>query len=206
MSQIAKNGYLEEERVLNELNKLRNTIHHRVPGNLKTDIISEDKTFRAQVKKSSPKRFQQVLRTWTSTLTDAVPSLKPIEHILKYLCELPVQNGKCVGQRVKLTNANDNQVLINILNANKRAIVEYVLLGDIPDMQPTHLIIALYKKNVRTVITKTMHEVIDEICSNDFKIRKSQTVIELGKLTIQRKGGDGGKKSANQIQFKLVPF
>jgi hypothetical protein len=40
----------------------------------------------------------------------------------------------------------------------------------------------------------------------DFAIRKSRTVVELGpSFTIQRKGGDGGRKSANDVQFKIVP-
>jgi hypothetical protein len=38
----------------------------------------------------------------------------------------------------------------------------------------------------------------------DFEIRKSKTVFGLGKsLSFQRKGGDKGKKSANQLQCKF---
>ena len=49
-------------------------------------------------------------------------------------------------------------------------------------------------------------DVINEILSNNFEIRKSKTVVELGNIfTFQRKGGDSGKLGANNIQFKLNP-
>ena len=53
-----------------------------------------------------------------------------------------------------------------------------------------------------------MNDVIDYLveCENSVKIRDKKTVIEISKgLTFQRKGGDGGKKAANQFQFKFVP-
>ena len=51
-----------------------------------------------------------------------------------------------------------------------------------------------------------MDEVIESLMQYDFKLRKSKTVIELGpSFTFQRKGGDGGRQSANDIQFKIVP-
>ena len=51
-----------------------------------------------------------------------------------------------------------------------------------------------------------MGDVIESLMQYDFKIRNSKTVIELGpSFTFQRKGGDGGRQSANDIQFKIVP-
>ena len=50
-----------------------------------------------------------------------------------------------------------------------------------------------------------MKDVINYICKSNFIIRLSGTVIQLGDaFTMQRKGGDGGKKSANNLQFKLI--
>jgi len=49
-------------------------------------------------------------------------------------------------------------------------------------------------------------DVIDSLMRYDFSIRESMTVVQLGpSFTFQRKGGDGGRKSANDIQFKIVP-
>ena len=50
-----------------------------------------------------------------------------------------------------------------------------------------------------------MKDVIESLMKSKFVIRPSGTVIELGEVfTIQRKGGDGGKLCANQMQFKLI--
>ena len=50
-----------------------------------------------------------------------------------------------------------------------------------------------------------MNDVIKYLNTQNFKIRKSGTVIELGNsFTIQRKGGDSGRKSSNQLQFKII--
>ena len=50
-----------------------------------------------------------------------------------------------------------------------------------------------------------MDQVIKYLNTQKFKIRKSGTVIQLGdSFTMQRKGGDSGKKTANHLQFKLV--
>lgn len=40
--------------------------------------------------------------------------------------------------------------------------------------------------------------------SGDILITK-QGSIKLGKITIQRKGGDGGRDTANMLQFKIDP-
>ena len=50
-----------------------------------------------------------------------------------------------------------------------------------------------------------MNDVVKYLNTQEFKIRKSGTVIQLGDtFTMQRKGGDSGKKTANHLQFKLV--
>jgi hypothetical protein len=51
-----------------------------------------------------------------------------------------------------------------------------------------------------------MDDIIEHLLHGKVTIRKSQTVIEISNgLTFQRKGGDGGKKEANNFQFKFIP-
>ena len=52
-----------------------------------------------------------------------------------------------------------------------------------------------------------IQDIIDYLETLDFKISKRKTVVTLGDdsiLSIQRKGGDGGKKGSNQLQVKLI--
>ena len=61
------------------------------------------------------------------------------------------------------------------------------------------------EKNRIKMIFYKMQDVIKYLATQEFKIRKSGTVIQLGNtFTMQRKGGDSGKKTANHLQFKLV--
>ena len=79
-------------------------------------------------------------------------------------------------------------------------------MGTDPENQPKYICGVEYigKKRHKLIIYK-MDDVIKFFDNYKFMIRKSKTVIELGKaLTLQRKGGDSGKKTSNQLQFKLV--
>ena len=46
------------------------------------------------------------------------------------------------------------------------------------------------------------HEVISYYGTGDVKITKRGN-LKIGRITMQRKGGDGGSPSANMLQFKL---
>ena len=52
-------------------------------------------------------------------------------------------------------------------------------------------------------ILKPINEVIN-FYSGEVRITEKGS-LKIGKITIQRKGGDGGRESANMLQFKLNP-
>lgn len=131
------------------------------------------------------------------------------------LCELPTVKKMCdKTKHPKMLNEvnyteDELKLLLSSFEKNKRQIIEYAFLGIVPKEEPELFMCSVYdkddnvKKNI--VIWKTSL-IIDEISENEVKIRKSCTVIEIGRcFTFQRKGGDNGKISANQFQFKLIP-
>ena len=61
------------------------------------------------------------------------------------------------------------------------------------------------------MISEAENKLLTFVCFNlillDFKISNKETVIKLGDdsiLSLQRKGGDSGKKSSNQLQIKII--
>ncbi|STO99978.1 type II R-M system restriction endonuclease [Helicobacter canadensis] len=52
-------------------------------------------------------------------------------------------------------------------------------------------------------ILKPINEVIN-FYSGEVRITEKGS-LKIGKITIQRKGGDGGRESAKMLQFKLNP-
>jgi R.HinP1I restriction endonuclease len=229
--EIAKGGYKEEEEIRNLLNnddefkkqiekKFNIDSKNNPQAKLLNDTSKVDISYgtnQIQVKKTKPGQFGQVHRSWISHLIENVKGLFPIKDMLKDLCELPVKkvNGKKMCDKTKKVKklSEDNYTkeeldkLIKCFEDNKRKIVEYAFLGSNSNSKPDIFVVSVYNGKKRDkIIASNINDIIDQIIQNPVKIRKSQTVIEIGdSFSFQRKGGDGGKDVANQFQFKLVP-
>ncbi len=183
----AKGGYNEEGWVARFL---QDGFYVNQDKKSKVDIKNNNWNF--QVKKSKKGQFQQVSRGTVDNLINDLPELEPIKDLLKERCE---------------EKKEFKPELLDTLNKNKRQIIEHALLGH--GEKPDILCVTEWgkKNNKREKITfYEMSDVIESLMQYDFKIRNSKTVIELGpSFTFQRKGGDGGRQSANDIQFKIVP-
>ena len=199
-----------------DLNKCNATI---IKGNKKTDIRIGN--INIQHKKTKLKEFGQVDRHYVSYLIERIPELKECELMLRKLCEVPIneETGLCSegSNVVKLDNINysndELNKLIKIIETNKEKIIKYAFLGYEEEYKPGILSISLFDENNKhcyrkKIIFWKMDDVIEYLvkCKDSVKIRDKKTVIEISKgLTFQRKGGDSGKKSANQFQIKFVP-
>ena len=191
-----------------------------IKGNKKTDIRIGN--INIQHKKTKLNEFGQVDRHYAGHLIEKIPELKECELMLKRLCELPIddETGLCDENSniVKLDNINysneELNKLINIIETNKEKIIKFAFLGYEEEYKPDILSISLFDENDtpcckrQKIIFWKMNDVIDYLVKleNSVKIRDKKTVIEISKgLTFQRKGGDSGKKSANQFQIKFIP-
>jgi len=228
-SNAAKMGYKEEQNVCDDLNKnpdFRKVVSHflgnipfvsRVKGTSKCDI----KGINAQVKKYKKGQFQQLDRHWVSNLVEAIPELNDVSSILTNMCEYPLlPNNTHVDKSNPLkklceTNYSSSDLvnLINILNKNKRKILNYAFLGTNRVMQPEYLFGTEYIKEKKfkelrnKIVIFRIKDIIDYLVTLDFEISKGKTVIKLGNksiISLQRKGGDGGKKGSNQLQIKII--
>lgn len=227
-SQTAKNGYKEEQLVCNDLNNetIKNVFVSMlgnnydkcivVAGNHKSDIQSENKILRGQVKKYKRGQFQQLDRHCVSTIIEIIPELNKDSQILKDLFEYPLlPNGTHVDKSKnikKLCNSNYTQDtldnLLNLLNKCKKRILEYAFYGSNLEIQPEYLFGVEYENSKRNkIVVFKIETVIKYLETLNFKISPRKTCILLGNdstISLQRKGGDGGRKSSNQLQFKLI--
>ena len=222
-SEIAKGGYREEAIVASDLNtneKCRETFTHflgheqtatfeKIPGRSKTDVSNG--VVNMQIKKHKKNQFGQVDRHPVDFLLNKIPTLAPVGKILKGMCELPLKDDGTCDKRFKPIKYSEYTAetitnFLNILNENKRAILEFALLGYQVAMCPEILVGVEYEGSERKKVTfYKMTDVINFLMTLDFQIMPRKTSVGLGKVfTMQRKGGDCGKKGANQIQMKLV--
>jgi hypothetical protein len=151
-------------------------------------------------------------------LLEKIPKFKEIEKMLKNLCELPIdeKTGYCDRkQEIKKLNKSNYSKdelnnLINIIEKNKKDVIEYAFCGYEKEYIPNYFSISLYNtKNKRLkIIFWKMIDIINYLLDKKFKtfIREpNNTVIEISNgLTFQRKGGDNGRKQANNFQIKFV--
>lgn len=228
-SEIAKSGYKEEKLVCKDLNNelikqnLKPTLGDdydkcdRIQGKHKCDIQSDNKNLSCQVKKYKPGQFQQLDRHWVDVLTKNIPELEEVSEIFKDFCEYPLlKDGKKVDKSKplkKLCNTNYSQDILdkflNMLNKYKKQILEYAFLGTNIEMQPEYLVGVEYNKNKnrKKIVAFRIRNIINYLETLEFKISPKKTRILLGDkgtISLQRKGGDKGNKSSNQLQIKII--
>ena len=143
------------------------------------------------------------------------PLFKCHEKLIREWIEKPLEaDGKTV-QRVtsckKLTtqdyDSNTVDEFISCVNDTKLSLVNFALLGTDNDQRPDFLVV-VDRERLR-VKWYHMSNVIQYICQFSFDTGPYKTrlcVRDHNNITVfamQRKGGDGGKKSSNDIQFKI---
>jgi hypothetical protein len=227
-SQTAKNGYKEEELVCKDLNNesikrallpiIGNDYNecNRITGNFKGDIQSGNKILIGQIKKYKQGQFQQLDKHWVDDFIKNIPELNEASQILKDLVEYPLLANQTHVDKTKtikkLSNSNYSHELLDnfldLFNKSKKNILEYAFLGTNLEIKPEYLFGVEYKNDKRyKIVVFKIQEVINYLEKLNFKISPRKTVILLGDkgtISLQRKGGDSGKKSSNQLQIKII--
>lgn len=229
-SQTAKNGYKEEELVCKDLNNnklLKDAFTpmlgdnynecNRITGNHKCDIQSDNKILKGQVKKYKKGQFQQLARHWVSCLIKNIPELSEVSQILKDLFEYPllpngthVDKSKHIKKLSNISNYSQETLdnLLDLLNKFKRQILQFAFYGLNLEIQPQYLFGVEYENTKRNkIVVFKIEDVIKYLEKLNFKISPRKTAILLGDnstISLQRKGGDTGKKSSNQLQIKFI--
>jgi hypothetical protein len=120
------------------------------------------------------------------------------------------------GERTMLNEVppSEQDELLNFFRLYQRQIVSHVLRGKAKAVLKADWLM-LHETREADWINKVgnrefwhlypMAKVIDCCCSEEPSITKAGNLILGLGLTLQRKGGDGGAKTANDLQFKLNP-
>lgn len=161
-----------------------------------------------QVKLVSQKRgFNQIDKRWTDQYAEMWKIPKGIVTIIKhYTGEIKPKIKKAKDKRRMNMNEFseiERKEVLTWLNKNKSLIVNDILKGRGQFAAEWMLVAQKISKNARWVL-KSINEAINYFGNGDMLITK-RGVIHIGRITMQRKGGDGGRKTANMLQFKIDP-
>jgi len=163
--------------------------------NLQVKLVSHQKGFNQIDKRwidkyvemwSMPDNVVQILKKYTGEIKPTIK--KPKDPRRTFLNEF---------------NKRNQLILLDWLNKNKSLIINDIIKGRGKFAAEWMLVAQKIEKNARWML-KPINLVINHFGNGDIIITK-QGNIKIGNITMQRKGGDGGRKTARMLQFKINP-
>lgn len=100
-------------------------------------------------------------------------------------------------------NTNEQNLLLKWLNDNKSLIVSDILKGR-GRFAAEWMLVAQRVENEARWTLKPINYCLNFYGDGEIYISKRGT-FKIGRITMQRKGGDGGRHTANMLQFKINP-
>lgn len=156
---------------------------------------------------SNPKGFNQIDKRWVDKYVEMWQMPASIVNILKrYSGELPPTITNPKDKRRMFANeftTSEQQCVLNWLNQNKSLIVSDILKGRGQFSAEWMLVAQKVNANSRWVL-KPMNFCLNYFGNGEVVMTK-QGNFRIAKIGLQRKGGDGGRPTANMLQFKINP-
>ena len=155
---------------------------------------------------SNKKGFNQIDKRWLSKYQELWNIPEGVLNLLKhYTGELqPYKKGTKDNRRMfanEFTKEGQDS-LLEFLKKNKTLIVSDILKGR--GKFSAEWILVIRKTVVNDWALKPMNVAMNFYSQGDVCISARGT-FHIGKITMQRKGGDNGRQTANMLQFKIDP-
>ena len=154
--------------------------------------------------------FNQIDKRWIKKYEEMWNIPDNIVNILKEF------TGEITNSRINTKNKNriflselsdtEKKELLSFFNNNKLLIIADILKGRGKFSAEWLLVIHRHKKTKKIIknCIKPMNKVMSFFGNGSIDIT-SRGSLKIGKITMQRKGGDGGKDTAKMLQFKINP-
>ena len=157
---------------------------------------------------SNPQGFNQIDKRWVKNYEEM---WKIPENILKILKHFTGEEAPCIedprDERRMFADElspKDQKDILEFLQNNKTLIVSDILKGRGKFAAEWMLVILKIQDEKIKWALKPMNFVLNHFGNGDVEIT-SRGSFKIGRITVQRKGGDGGRPTANMLQFKINP-
>lgn len=194
---------------INEIEYVEAIIIHGYKTDVQVQITikltSITNTQNIQVKLVSNTRgYNQIDKRWVNKYVEMWNIPYDVEKLLKYFTgEIkPYKTDVKDSRRMFLnefTNKEQEQVL-KFFNKNKTLVLCDIIKGR-GSLSAEWMLVA-QKSEVQRWILKPMNVVLNHYSNGEVKITPRGS-LKIGRVTMQRKGGDGGRDTANMLQFKI---
>lgn len=156
---------------------------------------------------SNRQGFNQVDKRWLAKYNELWNINKEVYKILQYF------TGELLPYKVSRNNKRmfldefdemEKEKLLNWFNKNKVLIITDILRGRGEFCAEWVLVVQKIDSKVRWTL-KNINSVINYYFDNGEVKITPRGSLKIGRITVQRKGGDNGRKTANMLQFKIDP-
>jgi hypothetical protein len=156
---------------------------------------------------SNTKGFNQTDKRWVEKYAEMWNMPNEIISILKrYTGEIPPDISNPKDKRRMFANEfseSEQKNILTWLKNNQSLIVSDILKGRGRFSAEWILVAQKTEKNARWVL-KSMNFCMNYFGNGNIEITSGGN-FKIGKITMQRKGGDSGRNTANMLQFKINP-
>ncbi|MEQ1603537.1 MAG: type II restriction endonuclease [Pyrinomonadaceae bacterium] len=231
-SSTAKNGFKNEDEIRDKFNNWKGdidaqdwlvamnyklaeikTVVAAKPHGEKADVEVRVTTKAGEKKEgisiklvSSPTGFNQIDKRWLATYAKMWKMPADVQAALKlFVGETPPTKPSRETNRMYLNelNAESQKAVIDFFTANKREIVSDLFSGD-GSHAAGWVMVAMKATDKTRWVIKTDADTIAFFADGKVEMTRNGN-LKIGKITVQRKGGDGGRETAKMLQFKINP-
>jgi len=156
---------------------------------------------------SNPQGFNQVDKRWVDKYVELWNIPNNITKILKlFTGEIkPTLKNLKDPRRMLLSEMgkDDQKKILDFFEENKILIVSDLLKGR-GEFSADWVLVILKVNGESAWVLRSINEAMNIFGGGEIRIT-NQGSLKIGKIGMQRKGGDGGRESAKMLQFKINP-
>ena len=231
-SQTAMNGFKNEDEIRDKFNNWRldtdaqawlATMNYKTgeiesvaaakPHGEKADVEVRIKTRSGEKMEgisiklvSSPTGFNQIDKRWLATYAKMWKIPADVVAALKlFVGETPPSKPSKDPKRMYLTEFDPavQKAVVDFFTANKDEIVSDLFAGD--GLHAAGWVMVAFKATDKPRwVIRTSADTIKFFGEGKVEITRAGN-LKIGRVTMQRKGGDGGRETAKMLQFKINP-
>jgi hypothetical protein len=197
------------------VNNIESVSSERISGSHKTDvqikIVSKNKTYSENISVklvTNPQGFNQIDKRWVDKYKDLWNIPPDIANTLKLF------TGQIKPTRLDVRDprrmffdemdSDSQNKLLDFFTNSKKAILEEIIKGT-DEFPANWMLVVLRLENEKPVsVLKSIDEAITILGCGDVCFSPKGS-LKIGKVTMQRKGGNRGRETAKMLQFKINP-
>jgi len=231
-SSTAKNGFKNEDEIRDKFNAWKNdddarvwltSMNHKIgeiesviaakPHGEKADVEVRVKTKTGEKVEgisiklvSSPTGFNQIDKRWLATYAKMWKMPVDVVAALKlFVGEVAPTKAGRDAKRMYLNELDPaaQKAVVDFFTAKKDEIVSDLFAGD--GIHAAGWVMVAFKATDKPKwVIRTSSDTIKFFSEGKVEITRAGN-LKIGRVTMQRKGGDGGRETAKQLQFKINP-